>query len=140
MDGLERPRFEVPEVRVAPPIAGPGLVAFVDHLFTVLMELDSGSMVAEWTPIGFQFKVSDRRGNVKIVKPDMEPGTEQSIFRTILAKIGNHYMSVQLYGGYSEIILTQNGRTRLASIYMANDGWRGYWIRVYTKSWPGEPS
>ena len=40
-------------------------------------------------------------------------------------------MSVQLYGGYSELRLSQRGRTHDFAIYMANDQWRGFWVKAY---------
>ena len=49
----------------------------------------------------------------------------------LLARIGARYMGMQLYGGYSELRLSQRGRTHGFAIYMANDQWRGYWVKAY---------
>jgi hypothetical protein len=53
--------------------------------------------------------------------------------RAALARVGHHYMGGQLYGGASELVLVIGGRRHMAAFYMANDAWRGFWLRAYLR-------
>lgn len=65
--------------------------------------------------------------------PDVEIARLDSVgvFRVVLARFGYYYMGVQLYGGFARRVLTHRGRQYACSIYMSNDNWTGYWIRIY---------
>jgi hypothetical protein len=51
----------------------------------------------------------------------------------VLARFGYFYMAVQLYGGFARRVLIHRGRQYGCNIYMSNDNWTGYWIRVYAR-------
>jgi hypothetical protein len=55
-------------------------------------------------------------------------------FRMVLARFGFFYMSVQLYGGFAHRVLIHRGCQHVCNIYMSNDNWTGYWIRVYARA------
>lgn len=70
-----------------------------------------------------------------VVSDCLDTGTH----RSALARIGHRYMGGQPYGGAAEPILDVGGRRFLSAFYMANDSWRGFWVRVYIRP-VGEPS
>jgi hypothetical protein len=57
----------------------------------------------------------------------------RSVLRMVLARIGDHYLGGQLYGGFIEGFFRQRGKMNYVAIYMANDACRGFWLRAYTR-------
>jgi len=55
-------------------------------------------------------------------------------FRSILARFGHCFMGDQLYGGHARLSVEQNGQKFACEIFMSNQGWTGYWIRVYARA------
>src|SRR5688500_1606594 len=103
----------------------------VDYLLTRLLRHESGTLYADFRNDGGRWHVRGwtREGS----GPDEVVATIEplAVFRMLLARFGAHYMGMQLYGGYSELRLSQRGRTHGFAIYMANDQWRGYWVKAY---------
>ncbi len=74
-------------------------------------------------------------------RPNGTEGSDEAIaridskgdFRMVLARFGFFYMAVQLYGGFARRVLIHRGRQYGCNIYMSNDNWTGYWIRVYAR-------
>jgi hypothetical protein len=107
------------------------VVRTVDYLLTRLLHHEAGTLYADFRGDGGRWHVrgwSPEASGADEVVATIEP---LSVFRMLLARFGSHYMSNQLYGGYRELRLSQQGRTHGFAIYMANDSWRGYWVRAY---------
>lgn len=103
------------------------VVSWADLLLTAALREDTALLWADYTG-GLAWHVrSPGREAVVAVNSNWTP------FRATLARFGHHYMSGQLYGGFSEGLLTQRGRTFHFAMYMANDQWRGYWLRAYVR-------
>lgn len=109
----------------------PDVVRTVDYLLTRLLRHDSGTLYADFHSDGGRWHVRgwtrEASGPDEVIAAIERPG----VFRMLLARFGAHYMGNQLYGGYSELRLSQQGRTHRFAIYMANDQWRGYWVKAY---------
>ncbi|MDB5294217.1 MAG: hypothetical protein JWO31_200 [Phycisphaerales bacterium] len=134
-DAQEPNVIEVPEPGVA---SDPrDVTRFVDRLVHALLTYGGGGGRLLYAELG---SAHDLRWCVRMGAAD---GTERDVFvaastskggfRTALARIGHHYMGGQLYGGASQVILSVDGRRYAAAFYMANDAWRGYWLRVYAR-------
>ena len=100
----------------------------VTHRFA---DIEAGTLYADFHSDGGKWHV--RGWTPEASGPDEVVATIEplGIFRMLLARFGRHYMTDQLYGGYSERRLSQRGRTQGFAIYMANDQWRGYWVKTY---------
>jgi hypothetical protein len=130
------PTFEVPEVDPQPVAVPhrPDAVAFADYLLTTLLRHENGLLHADFLRDNGLWLL--RSGSRAVAGPDeVIAGSESlGVFRMVLARFGHHYMGGQLYGGFTEGAFIQGGRTRRFALYMANDQWRGYWLRVYTRA------
>src|SRR5687767_3779764 len=129
------PLIEVPVVDVLP-VTSPrrlDVVRTVDYLLTRLLRHQAGTLYADFASDGGNWHVrgwtSEASGPDEVVAT-VEPGH----FRPLLARFGAHYMGGQLYGGYSYLELSQRGRNHRFAIYMANDSWRGLWLKAYCKA------
>src|SRR5262249_42478353 len=115
----------------APPAPGEQdfVVACVDHLLTVLCREAPALLHAEW---------EHRRGEARWFLRPRSAGEEKDrellvmasggLFRSLLARIGYHYMGGQLYGGYRVILLEQSGRAFKAIFFLSNLSQSGYWL------------
>ena len=108
-------------------------VGLADFLLTSLLRHDAGLLHADFSA-GGDWRVrtpptgAAARDEVVVTMPQ---GSE---FRIVLARFGHQYMHDQPYGGFAEGRLTQDGRgEHLFAMYMANDPWRGFWMRTYVK-------
>jgi hypothetical protein len=54
------------------------------------------------------------------------------LFRSVLARIGFHYLGGKMYGGISSILLTQQRNFFQALFEMSNSGQSGFWIKITT--------
>lgn len=127
------PIIDVPVVDELPETEArrPDVIRTVDYLLTRLLRHDSGTLYADfhhdagrWHVRGWTREASGPDEVVATIEP-------LGVFRMLLARFGAHYMGNQLYGGYSELRLSQRGRTQGFAIYMANDSWRGFWVKAY---------
>jgi hypothetical protein len=127
------PLIEVPRVEHLPtPLPRrPDIVATVDYLLTALLSHESGTLYSDfrtdrgrWYVRGWTRQLS---GPDELVATSEELGT----FRMLLAHFGARFMGGQVYGGYSVLRLLHAGRERGFAIYMANDQWRGHWLKAY---------
>jgi hypothetical protein len=104
-----------------------------DFLLTALLRKQRGMLHAELDVA--------RQGVRDEVVRWLFRGTEQGeesitqcpaiFFRPTLACFGYRYMDGQVYGGHIRRVLTQTGRTFVREIFMSNQNWSGFWIRVY---------
>jgi hypothetical protein len=118
--------IEVPVIDQLP--ADRNVSAFADYLLTKLLRRQAGFLhVDSRDAVGWCIEVE--RGRHEVV-PEQEFGE----FRATLARFGKQYMGGQLYGGFSQPRLSQQGVIYDAAIYMGNDQWRGYWLRLYVRA------
>jgi hypothetical protein len=126
--------IEVPLVEVMPESA-PQKHPIADtaaYLLTALLRHDSGTLYSNYQSDAGRWHVRGRDASPPDeVLVNIEP---RGIFRALLAHFGAHYMGGQVYGGYSERRLSQRGRTHGIAIYMANDQWRGFWLKAYSST------
>jgi hypothetical protein len=103
-----------------------------DYLLTALLRHDAGLLHADFFESG-AWRV--RGWSPGEMGPEVVVATTPILthFRGVLARFGHHYMADQLYGGFIEGQLTQQGRAFTFALYMANDHWRGYWLRAYVR-------
>jgi hypothetical protein len=106
------------------------VVAAVDYLISGLLHVSPATLRAEY---------SDSAPSVVWFLDTTEGSkcfheTKKIIFRTLLARIGYHYMDSQLYGGKTSTTLTQGDKRFRASFDMGNSGSTGYWIRIQTEN------
>jgi hypothetical protein len=128
--------IEVPEVNALPdtPPRRPNVVGIADYLLTMLLRHEFGSLRADFREDGGKWYV--RGWTREVSRPEeLVAVTEGFLFRAVLARFGGHYMGGQVYGGYTEGRLTQRGRTHGFAMYMANDAWRGFWLKAYASAW-----
>jgi hypothetical protein len=57
--------------------------------------------------------------------------SNRGMFRSVLARFGYRFLDVQLYGGYTQRVLTCGDQRWMCRIYMSNAGGSGFWIRAY---------
>jgi hypothetical protein len=127
--------LDVPEVRQLTDLSTNEctVVAFADMVLTSLLGHDNALLRAEHTAsdssVSWYIQPRDRA----VAAHEIEVGISPSLssFRSVLARLGHHYMSGQLYNGYALRFLRQHGRVHRCHIYMANEGQSGFWIRVY---------
>ena len=128
--------IEVPRVECLP-ATDPhhyDVVGVADYLLTKLLRDEAGWLHADFRENGGEWRVRSWSRDVSSPEEIVAMTERKSLFRAVLARFGMHYMGGQLYGGFAELGLTQCGNTHVAAIYMANDGWRGYWLRVFSLS------
>jgi hypothetical protein len=125
--------IEVPEIVVLPNQDAPHEmdgVAVVDCLLTRVLSQETAYLQAEYSsePIDWILKRSWGASGEPVFR-------SQTLgdFRYLLARFGHHYMADQVYGGYSDRILVQNGIRRWCSLYMSNQSSSGFWIRIYSR-------
>jgi len=124
MDPLEIPELlEIPDP--APYDENP--VATADFLMTALLRKQPAMLHAEFRSGDGRWFVRDAAQHEECIAESKSVGE----FRAVLARFGSHYMAVQLYGGHTRRAVTQQGRKFACEIFMSNQGWTGYWIRVY---------
>lgn len=128
------PLIEVPFVDTFPdtPPRRPDTAGSAAYLLTQLLRHDSGTLYAEVRSDGGRWHVQGWTRET-LGPDDVVAVTEPlAVFRMVLAHFGTHYMGGQVYGGYSERRLSQQGRTHGVAFYMGNDAWRGYWLKAYS--------
>src|SRR4051812_14034937 len=107
------PIIEVPVVDELPetPPRRPDVVRTVDYLLSRLLRHEAGTLYADFRSDGGRWHV--RGWTRESSGPDEVVATIEplGVFRMLLARFGAHYMSGQFYGGYSELRLSQRGRT-----------------------------
>lgn len=125
--------IEVPEIQKLPHLLPRqwDVVAVADHLLTALLRHDSGLLHADFQDGGGRWRVRGWALQSSITEEVVAVIENLGYFRAVLARFGHAYMQGQLYGGFSEGVLTQGRTRRRFALYMANDGFRGYWLRVY---------
>jgi len=130
-----KPLIEVPVVEQMPewPPRQPKIVEIVDYMLTKLLRDQAGMLHGDFGNDGGRCHV--RGWTSEAMGPDEVVATieNKSHFRMMLARFGHHYLADQLYGGYREVFLGQNRKLHHVAIYMANDQWRGYWLRAYAR-------
>jgi len=126
MDTLDIPELlKIPDT--APCDANP--VAIADFLMTALLRKQPAMLYAD-----AEFQNGDVRWFIRDAAHREECVTTSKTigeFRSVLARFGHHYMSVQLYAGHIARDVTQNGQKFACEIFMSNQGRTGFWIRVY---------
>lgn len=110
-------------------------VAVADFLLTALLRRLPAILHAEFEGGSGRWFVRDMERRDTCVAESKTVGE----FRAVLARFGFHYMGVQLYGCHTRRSVTQNGRTYACEIFMSNQGWTGFWIRVYAHAADNEP-
>lgn len=135
MKACDSETLEIPEVRQLPELSAneESPVDFADMMLTSLFGYDNALLCAEYNANDstVSWCIAPRDGTV--ATHEIEVGISPSLgsFRSVLARFGHHYMSDQLYHGYSLRFFRQRGRVHRCHIYMSNDGQSGFWIRVY---------
>ena len=126
MEALDVPElFAIPDP--APYDMNPSEV--VDFLMTALFQRLPATLHAEFrNGQGNWFVQSIHKENCVVEFKSV------GYFRAVLARFGAHYMDRQLYGGHIRRVLTQGGRKISCCIFMSNDNWTGYWIRIYARA------
>jgi|ERR1043166_5154059 hypothetical protein len=126
MDTLEIPELlEIPDP--APYDENP--VATADFLMTALLRKQPAILHAEFRGGDGSWFLRDAEQRDERITQSKTVGE----FRAVLARFGHHYMSDQLYGGHARKTVAQGGRRFACEIFMSNQGWTGYWIRVYAR-------
>ena len=127
MDILDIPELlEIPD----PAPYDENSVATADFLMTALLRKQPAMLHAEFLDDDGRWFVRDSARREECVAESKTVGE----FRSVLARIGYHYMNVQLYGGHIRRAVTQNGKKFNCEIFMSNQGLTGYWIRVYAQA------
>jgi len=124
MDALDIPELlEIPD----PHPYDENPVATADFLMTALLRDQPAMLHAEFRGGDGRWFVRDSAQRDESIAESKTVGE----FRAVLARFGHHYMGGQLYGGHKRLSVTQRGREFACEIFMSNQGWTGYWIRVY---------
>ena len=122
---------EIPEMleipNPAPYDENPTAVA--DFLMTALLRKHPGMLHAEFRNGDGRWYIRNSAQQENCIAKSKTVGE----FRSILARFGHHHMGGQLYGGHTRLSVTQHGQEFACEIFMSNQGWTGYWIRVYTR-------
>jgi hypothetical protein len=123
-DTLEIPELiEIPDP--APCDENP--VATADFLITALIRKHSAMLHAEFHRGDGHWFLRDAQGHDDLIARSKTIGE----FRAVLVRFGHHHMNGQLYGGHARRTVAQHGRKFACEIFMSNQGWTGYWIRLY---------
>jgi hypothetical protein len=130
--------LEVPEVTQLPELSGEdeNPVAFADMILTALLRYDRALLYAEhfWRdPANSAVSWRIQPRDATIVSRDIEIGISptRGAFRSVLARFGHHYLGGQYYNGYATRLLRQGNITRRCQIYMSNEGFAGFWIKIF---------
>ena len=124
MDPLDIPALlEIPDP--APLDENP--VATADFLMTALLLKQPAMLHSEFQDGEGRWLVRDGARQEECVATSKSIGE----FRSVLARLGHHYMGGQLYGGHTRRTVTQRGRQFTCEIFMSNQSATGFWIRVY---------
>jgi hypothetical protein len=128
--------FEVPVVDALPDCQPPQLNTrgMADYLLTQLFRFDNAILSADFAVDGGRWRVRCRTPETSALGDVVATVEPLGAFRMLLARFGAHYMAGQVYGGYCELRLTQQGRSRGVALYMANDAWRGHWLKAYSSA------
>jgi len=105
------------------------VVAVVDYLISGLLHVSPATLRAEYShssPSVVWF-LDTAEGSTRFHE------TKKILFRTLLARIGFHYMDSQLYGGKISTILTQGDKVFRATFDMGNPDSTGYWVKIKTE-------
>jgi hypothetical protein len=106
------------------------VVTAVDYLISGLLHVSPATLRAEYSDSSpsVAWFLDTSEGSTRFHE------TRKILFRTLLARIGSHYMDSQLYGGKTSTILTQGDNRFRASFDMGNSGSTGYWISIKTEN------
>jgi hypothetical protein len=122
--------IEVPElIKVSE--AGFDVIEYANFLLAHLLREDAALLHAQFQNGIAVWLLRQRPKGTEGAEVEIARMDSVGDFRVVLARFGYYYMAVQLYGGFARRVLTHRGRQYACSIYMSNDNWTGYWIRVY---------
>jgi len=100
-----------------------------DSLISGLLQASPGLLHARWEPeakrVSWVLTTSTGENEFRTMK--------LADFRTILARIGYHYMAGFVYGGSQRSILNYRGQDYDTFFEMSNSGPSGFWIRIKTE-------
>ena len=124
--------LEVPEVlelpRPAPNEGYPSATA--DYVMTALLRRQPAMLHAVFLDGCGRWLVQTSNDGDTLITESKGVGE----FRAVLARFGAHYMDTQLYGGHVRRTISQARRKFACEIFMSNQGWTGFWIRVYARA------
>jgi N-glycosidase YbiA len=127
-------RIEVPRVESWPhpePLsANPREMA--DYLLTRLIQ-SGGMLHADYADTRGSWFIRQRVDQNKTTEELIAENDHLHMFRAVLARFGGTYLENQLYGGFGHAKLQQDGNPYDITIFMANDGFWGYWLRAYCR-------
>ncbi|MEO5803294.1 MAG: hypothetical protein ABIR24_07165 [Verrucomicrobiota bacterium] len=108
-------------------------VAFADFVLTSLLKHESASLYAKWPAKekGVTWYVRPKNGNSDLELPSaISPSIGH--FRSVLARFGYHYLSIQVYSGYACKFLRQREKVFRCEIFMSNNSQSGFWIEIHS--------